>query len=274
MAKCGVLVLALLSALLLLQVALAVEEAAPVAFAEETSESLYANEASAEETEVADVPDVTGDETVFGSARMLTETKTSSKTCKSASKCHRWFKNGGCCNHWCVNLSSNNKHCGKCGKCCPKNSVCKSGKCTKVSIHKPPVHKPPVHKPPVHKPPVHKPPVHPPPVHNPQCGSKKSCGKGGKKCCHGMCSDLQNDSHNCGQCGKKCGSGSFCCKGKCKSSTNQNCGKWGIRCHFGSVCCKGECKFVHKSDRENCGACGKKCPKGVKCNMGMCGYGH
>ena len=255
MAKCGVLVLAIFSALLLLQVAFAVEEVAPVAFAEETSESLYADESSVDETEAADFPDVDGDdETAIGSARMLTETKKNSKTCKSASKCHRWFKNGGCCNHWCVNLSSNNKHCGRCGKCCPKNSVCKGGKCKKVKSQKPPVHKPPVHK--------------------PQCGSKKSCGKGGKKCCHGMCSDLKNDSHNCGQCGKKCGSGSFCCKGKCKSSTNQHCGKWGKRCHFGSVCCKGECKFVHKSDSQNCGACGKKCPKGVKCKMGMCGYGH
>ena len=49
---------------------------------------------------------------------------------------------------------------GRYGKCCPKNSVCKTGKCNNVSSHKP------------------------------QCGSKKSCRKEGQKCRHGRCSDL------------------------------------------------------------------------------------
>jgi hypothetical protein len=205
-------------------------------------------------------------------ARILNER--SSKKCWSTRKCHKFYKSPGCCNRRCVNLSNDNRNCGKCRKCCDtrKGYLCQSGKCRKRVT----------------------------PIA--ACSKTKKC-KGGSSCCNGKCVNPEQDCKNCGKCGLKCAFGSACCQGQCKKlkTDGKNCGKCGRKCGRGMVCCNGQCVSLKQSqghcgacgkhcgwgrkccggkcvsitsDGYNCGRCGHQCAKHVKCKYGICGYGH
>jgi hypothetical protein len=57
----------------------------------------------------------------------------SSKKCWSKKKCHKFYKSPGCCNKRCVNLSSDNRNCGACGKHCGWGRKCCGGKCVSIT---------------------------------------------------------------------------------------------------------------------------------------------
>lgn len=91
----------------------------------------------------------------------------------------------GCCGGTCVDLKTDLKNCGACGKSCAVDQTCESGSC--------------------------------------RCDPKKpvtSCAAG-NRCCGGPitgCSDVCFDSKNCGGCGIVCGgSPGFCYYGQCWS---------------------------------------------------------
>jgi hypothetical protein len=205
-------------------------------------------------------------------ARILQER--SSKACWSTKKCQKFYKKPGCCKKQCVNLASDNGHCGKCTKSCDtrKGYFCQSGKCRKRVT----------------------------PIA--ACSKKKKC-KGENKCCKGKCLNLEDDSQNCGKCGLKCAFGSACCQGQCRKlkTDGKNCGNCGRKCGKGNMCCNGQCVSLKQnqahcgacgkhcgwgrmccegkcvsitSDERNCGRCGHECAKHVKCQYGICGYGH
>ncbi len=61
------------------------------------------------------------------------------------------------------------------------------------------------------------------------CNTSSQCCSGG--CCHGTCTDLSSNVHNCGKCGYKCDACSTCQSGTCVSN-----------CSSGQVClCNGTC---------------------------------
>ncbi len=202
------------------------------------------------------------------------------------------------CGTSCVDLSSDPKNCGACGKACVAPEMCVAGKC--IIDCSPPMK---------------------------ICGSKcvdlltdhDNCGACSvpcavdeacvsaaceKKCtvtkpdkCLGVCVDLKTDHDNCGACGKACASAEACkaglceclsggtkCGGVCVDTTKDsaNCGGCGIACTSGKVCvssacvcgtgtslCSGTCVDT-KTDAKNCGACGKACSGAESCVAGVC----
>jgi hypothetical protein len=93
-------------------------------------------------------------------------------------------------------------------------------------------------------------------------GPSHLCGS----CANGyICTDFQNDVHNCGACSNDCWSGAgvnedaACIDGKCA-----------YQCVQGAVDCNGTCTFLD-SDPDNCGACGNVCPVTEPyCGQGVC----
>ena len=181
----------------------------------------------------------------------------------------------------CVDLTSNNTHCGACDHNCPTDANCSSSTCVCNDTSK-----------------------HYCPASN-SCvdfqTDKKNCGscgnecKANEDCCGGTCTDITTTS-NCGSCGKVCPidrvckSGSCQCpdgQGDCGSGTcitlnsNSNCGSCGNVCYGDSNCngtecvCSGGLHYCNKScvsynTQANCGSCGNNCGS-LPCISGSCG---
>ena len=117
------------------------------------------------------------------------------------------------CNGSCVDITSNQSHCGDCGITCDGNSVCREGTCECPRYHEPcngvcePVH-----------------------VDGDNCGScGNTCGAGeacssgackttclpGRSICGNSCVNKETDNQHCGGCGVTCGSDEGCVNGNC-----------------------------------------------------------
>ena len=158
------------------------------------------------------------------------------------------------CGDACVNLKSNQNHCGKCnqackgaqrcvnGQCaCPKgNDFCK-GACVDLQTDKTNCG-----------------------ACGTQCNATEICKVGkcipncatGENACGKICVDLQNNRENCGSCGKKCPTQQHCSSGKCA-------------CVAGWSYCASKCVNI-SYNTENCGSCGKKCAAKEFCVQGTC----
>ena len=96
----------------------------------------------------------------------------------------------------------------------------------------------------------------------PQCSAPKAT-------CNGKCIDVQTDAKNCGKCGKVCSSGT-CSNGQCAPY----CPKGSLRCGPGCCqashsCCGQRCIDTSR-DAQNCGKCGHQCQAGELCLKGQC----
>jgi hypothetical protein len=207
------------------------------------------------------------------------------------------------CGGACVDLQSDGKHCGACGKVCDSGLFCSQGSCVEGC-----------------------------PPGLTACGGgcvnlqsdRNNCGVCGRTCpsgqrcdigacvcpsglaaCSGICVNLQSDFRHCGACGNVCSRFPFlCCSGVCKGATDtQNCGACGQVCPTGVPCCdakccappavcsgtsnigpacvcpavgtvkrcSGECVDT-ATNRSHCGACGKQCLGGQSCVNGQCTF--
>ena len=202
----------------------------------------------------------------------------------------------------CVDVTSNEKHCGACGEVCGIDSFCenKSCQCSPwlvlcshgcVELSSNPEH----------------------------CGKcdlscldKEFCYRGKcveKPCnkqvpplsnCNKACVDLNISPLHCGECNKSCRPDQLCSKGKCAcvstqkvcsgrcvdiKTNNLHCGNCGRACVKGEVCASGRCVvrcpvltpnscfggcFNTKTSVSHCGECGKKCASNYVCINGEC----
>jgi hypothetical protein len=172
------------------------------------------------------------------------------------------------CGDKCVDLQSDSKNCGTCGKICEGGTSCSAGACV-------------------------------PTCNNTQkvCGTScvdiqndpNNCGDCAHRCdpgnlcvtgiCQGTCSagyatcltdagtpycsDLTQDSHNCGACGRGCGTAEACVMSTCSTQ----CGMNRMLCTpaaGGAFCAD------LNTDPNNCGACNAPCAAGLSCNGGHC----
>lgn len=165
------------------------------------------------------------------------------------------------CSGSCVDLRSDQRHCGACSVSCKQGEVCSSGICGC-------------------------------PTGMMTCGSActdvktdaKNCGACGKACgagetcsggtcmtgcangqmkCGASCTNTMTDLANCGICGKACGQMEICAGGVC-----QSCGDGGVQ-----TVCTGDggayCANL-QTDKANCGMCGKPCVGNETCQAGTC----
>ncbi|MCC6900020.1 MAG: hypothetical protein IT377_13660 [Polyangiaceae bacterium] len=156
------------------------------------------------------------------------------------------------CDGVCVDIHTNNAHCGACANACAAGMSCTNGSCAC-------------------------------PAGTSNCGgscvdtgsSDTNCGAcgnvcpGGSSCQAGQCScsggatlcsascvDTASDNANCGACGAACGADRVCVGGACA-------------CSAGLTQCGGACVDT-SSDTANCGACGVECSSGKTCQGGAC----
>ena len=205
------------------------------------------------------------------------------------------------CGSSCVNLQSNQQHCGACGTACKAGEVCSAGKCalscqtgltacsgTCVSLQ----------------------------TDLQNCGACGTACKAGEVCsagkcalscqvglsnCNGTCVNLLTDLNNCGKCVNSCKAGEICSSGSCKLSCQagltdcngtcvnlltdlHHCGKCAAACQAGEVCSAGSCKLTCQAgltacsgtcvnlltDLQNCGKCATACAAGTLCSAGKC----
>jgi hypothetical protein len=109
-----------------------------------------------------------------------------------------------CCSGECRNTQSDESHCGGCGVACDDDQLCESGQC------------------------VSAPPPCPP----------------GQKLCDGRCVKTAIDRRNCGKCGRVCDGKKRCCAGQCRNleTDERHCGRCGRRCKNGERCRRGRCR--------------------------------
>jgi hypothetical protein len=172
------------------------------------------------------------------------------------------------CGNKCVDLQTDSKNCGTCGKICEGGTTCSAGACV-------------------------------PTCNNTQkvCGTScvdiqndpNNCGDCAHRCdpgnlcvtgiCQGTCSagyatcltdagtpycaDLGQDSRNCGACGHGCGTAEACVMSQCST-----------QCGMGRSLCTpmggGPLCADLNTDPSNCGACNQPCTAGLACNGGHC----
>lgn len=176
------------------------------------------------------------------------------------------------CGGECVDLNTDRKNCGACGKACVGDETCAAGACSLVCASG-----------------------------TFGCSGKcveltsdvENCGSCGKKCatgevckfaacekvctapsikCFGECVEISTSATNCGACGKTCGAGESCVGSACVCGTR--------KCELYEVCSAGSCACTKTtcsgkcvdtdSDAANCGGCGKTCSTGVPCVAGVC----
>lgn len=148
------------------------------------------------------------------------------------------------CGGRCVDLRSNETHCGACDRPCPEGKQCRHGVCTCSPF-------------------------------GAACRDNTSCCSGncvGGACacraihtrCGKRCVDLRWDIENCGACGQACprsndiGLTRVCRAGTCV-------------CTPGTADCGGNGICVDlNNDPANCGACGRSCPSSAVCRQGVC----
>lgn len=121
--------------------------------------------------------------------------------------------NQTCCGNECVDIETDEEHCGFCTHPCHPGFECVDGRCA--------------------------------------CDRDDDCQ--GRPCCDGKCVDTTSDPDNCGECGNACDSGcclSGACGQKCGENCVDiktdayNCGACNIVCiPFAQLCCNGGCEF-------------------------------
>lgn len=205
------------------------------------------------------------------------------------------------CSGVCVELTSNDAHCGACNNACNSSEMCADGVCvldcpsgqtdcsgTCTDTRKDTDH----------------------------CGACGTACAAGEVCsngscalscqanltdCSGSCVDTTKDRDHCGACGTVCVAGEVCSNGSCAvscgenltdcngvcsnlSSDSANCGFCGTMCAAGEVCSNGACALSCQSgltdcsgvctslatDIANCGMCGNSCVAGQVCSNGNC----
>jgi hypothetical protein len=168
----------------------------------------------------------------------------------------------------CVNLMTDNQHCGACGTVCPSGQVCSQGNCQGSCASG-----------------------------LATCGSEcvdtatdpANCGGCNKPCmpnqicqssgcvdicdpglmrCGSSCIDPSSDPSNCGGCAHPCAAGQACTGGTCgiPSSCPGDAGEAYCAPDGGFGAC-----VNLMTDQANCGACSHACPAGQVCQAGMCG---
>ncbi|MBI2391244.1 MAG: VCBS repeat-containing protein [Deltaproteobacteria bacterium] len=168
------------------------------------------------------------------------------------------------CGGACIDVRSDPRNCGACGKTCDDALVCVSGRCSGAC-----------------------------PASQEVCDGRcvatqtdrANCGACGNACASGQvcsegacavscsarllecsaaseryCADAKTDSTNCGTCGNACPAGEVCVDGACES--------W---CGVGLSECNGIC-VDKRTDRVNCGSCGSLCGPGEVCSAGKCQF--
>ncbi len=180
------------------------------------------------------------------------------------------------CAGQCVNLRSDNAHCGACFNACEADETCHRAQCGAPD---------------------------PEPGPDP-CGSNQ-------RLCEDTCRTITADVNHCGACGLRCPASTYCAEGFCIGDgldafcgfpgllcdgvcINPNinpahCGGCGLRCPEESACNGGVCRIepgdagctpretlcestcIDTSiDPNNCGSCGNACPSGQPCIEGAC----
>jgi hypothetical protein len=185
------------------------------------------------------------------------------------------------CGGACVDLQSDGKHCGACGKACESGRFCSQGSCVEgcppgltacsggcVNLQSDRNHCG---------------------ICGRTCSSGQRCDIGSCVCpsglaaCSGRCVNLQSDTTNCGTCGQPCNSPLMCCGGVCIPPDPKNCGACGKSCQHGATCSC--CPPIFPTvcflsfgvlctdlqiDFQHCGSCGNRCPSGSICRNGTC----
>lgn len=160
------------------------------------------------------------------------------------------------CGEQCVDVNTDEQHCGACDTSCEEDFECREGRCVRTGC----------------------------PSDQTLCdgrcvdtrSDRQHCGACGLSCashltcrnarcecpvatqrnCGNRCVDTATDAQNCGACGNKCASGQTCQNGVC-------------RCNTGLTLCGGQCVNTN-TDEQNCGGCGKKCASNATCSNGKC----
>jgi hypothetical protein len=157
---------------------------------------------------------------------------------------------GDVCTGVCVDLRTDNDNCGACDRQCSVGFTCVDGQCVLASQYVPDTQTD---------------------VLN--CGRLDNrCYGVGAQCCDGKCSIRTSDINNCGACGTVCDTqnGEQCCFGRCVDVQNdvQNCGTCGAACPVGLYCYQGRCISLGTND--HCSGIGDLCPPGTNCRNGAC----
>lgn len=165
------------------------------------------------------------------------------------------------CEGLCVTTTSDEAHCGGCGKACATGQQCTEGTCTG--------------------------------------GNTQTCGSN-QTSCAGVCVSLEQDVFNCGTCGTTCGEAETCQSGTCAcafplqkcsdtcvdiQANGAHCGKCGNQCPDGQVCTGGRCQATcppstpatcqggcvnTQNNILHCGNCNNACRAGLTCTKGKC----
>ncbi len=160
------------------------------------------------------------------------------------------------CGESCVDLRSNEAHCGGCEFACTAGELCHEAMCVPgVSDGGgPPEDASDGSAPDASTGDAG-------PMTPPRCvgaGSAEACVCGlGELKCGDTCRDVGSDPNHCGACNNSCGPGGFCVGGMCRPS-----------CDPPLTQCNPLCVDL-QTDPDNCGACGKVCESGI-CLDGEC----
>jgi hypothetical protein len=145
------------------------------------------------------------------------------------------------CGNACVDLETNEDHCGACKRECRGNASCLDGVCDGCVVGQIACDDG---------------------CHNPltdpnNCGECSNACTGGRVCangvccppgqtgCDGTCVDLKTDAGHCGACGKIClGAKDTCCNGGCvdTGSNDNHCGRCKRKCGRKENCQRGRCR--------------------------------
>ena len=140
------------------------------------------------------------------------------------------------CGGFCLNVSNDPSHCGRCSNVCAAGQTCSGGVCG---------------------------------------GSATGC-TGGLVSCGGFCLNVSNDPNHCGSCTTVCATGQACVGGACVAgpmdASTADTGATmdtGLTCASGQLACGGFCLNV-SSDPNHCGSCSTVCAAGQSCSGGRC----
>ncbi len=146
----------------------------------------------------------------------------------------------------CIDTSSDDKNCGRCGNPCQTGLTCVSSQCIALTCT--------------------------PSIDYAICAA--DAGSTGT-CCSSACVHESTDLNNCGECGHECVGAETCKQGICGLDTCDP-SSLGSECHYndgpyieGGLCCAAGC--INKAtDVNNCGGCNRKCNTGQTCVSGNC----
>lgn len=123
--------------------------------------------------------------------------------------------------------------------------------------------------------PTESPTTTPSPSPTPECDDDIDCDWSGgrRKCCEGVCKNIQEDEENCWSCGNVCEEGKLCQFGRCEDPCELDDSyspppviiPTPSTCAAGLTCCPdGECADLER-DETHCGSCDNQCPAGQEC---------